>query len=118
VGHHFGTDDVAPGLELLDGGGTEGVGGCDHDLLAVLAVGLGELGDAGRLAGAIDADDEDDGGTIRRWRVFLAPDAALLGADLKDLDQFLFQDVAYLLWLLDALLFDAELDIAEDLLRR
>ena len=53
---------LAPALELLDGGGAERVGGADHDLLAErLAQVPGELADRGRLAGAVDADDEDHG---------------------------------------------------------
>ena len=48
-----------PDLELLLGGGAEGVGGAEGHLAAVLAQLLGELADRRRLAGAVDADDED-----------------------------------------------------------
>ena len=102
-----GADDLAPGLELLDGGGAERVGGGDDDLLAVLAVGLRELGDARRLAGAVDADDEDDGGRPSRRRVLLAPDAALLAAGLEDADQLFLEEIADRVGVLDALLLDA-----------
>src|SRR5581483_53427 len=54
---------LRPDLELLLGGGAEGVGGRDEHRAAVLAQLLRELPDRRRLAGAVDADDEDDGGT-------------------------------------------------------
>ena len=51
---------LGPALELLDGGGAERVGGADDDLLAERVAQVpGELADRGRLAGAVDADDED-----------------------------------------------------------
>ena len=51
-----------PALELLDGGGAERVGRADHDLLAERVAQVpGELADRRRLAGAVDADDEDHG---------------------------------------------------------
>ena len=50
---------LCPDLELLLGCGPEGVGRRDEDAAPVL-VELGrELADGGRLAGAVDADDED-----------------------------------------------------------
>ena len=58
-------DDLAagalrPALELLDGGGAEGVGGAEHDVEAELALQVpGELADRRRLAGAVDADGHD-----------------------------------------------------------
>ena len=54
-----GADPLAPLLELVDGGGSEGVAGGQDDLLTLGDVGVGQLGDAGGLAGAVDADDED-----------------------------------------------------------
>jgi hypothetical protein len=52
---------LGPALELLDGGGAERVGRADHDLLAERVAQVpGELADRRRLAGAVDADDEDD----------------------------------------------------------
>src|SRR5581483_3030406 len=53
-----------PLLELLLGGGAEGVGRADRHLAAVLAELLRELADRGRLPGAVDADDEDHGGAV------------------------------------------------------
>jgi hypothetical protein len=47
---------------LIDRGGAEGVGCGEHHPFAVTLEGGGELGDAGRLADAVDADDEDHGG--------------------------------------------------------
>ena len=48
-----------PHLELLDGGGAEGVGRAEHDLVPeLLAQVPGELADRRRLAGAVDADHQ------------------------------------------------------------
>jgi hypothetical protein len=116
VGDDVGTDDLAPRLELLDGGGAEGIAGSYDYFLAVLAVGLGELGDAGGLAGAVHADDEDDGGTGVGRRFFFAPDPAFLAARLEDADQFFLEEVADFGGVLDALLLDLELNVGEDLL--
>src|SRR5690606_15822338 len=52
---------LAPDLELADGAGAEGVAGAEEDLLVLVAERLAELGDAGGLAGAVDAGDEDNG---------------------------------------------------------
>jgi hypothetical protein len=111
-------DDLAPGLELFDGGGAKRVRGGDDDFLAVFAVRLCQLGNAGGLAGAVDADDQYACRTVVRRRLLLAPDATLLFAGLEDVDERLLEDVADSLRLLDAILFDAQLQFAEDLLRR
>ncbi len=50
----------APGLELFDGGGAEGVAGSEHDGAAFVAVTAGQLADGRRLAYAVDADGEHD----------------------------------------------------------
>ena len=50
----------APGLELLDGGGAEGVAGGEDHLVAFVAIAAGELADGGGLADAVDADGKDD----------------------------------------------------------
>ena len=55
-------DPLAPGLELVGGGGAEGVGGAEDDALAVADQHAGDLADRRRLAGAVDADHEDDAG--------------------------------------------------------
>ena len=52
---------LAPDGQLLDGRGPEGVAGGHHHLLAVVLEALGQLGDRGRLARAVDAGDHDDG---------------------------------------------------------
>ena len=49
---------IAPNLQLIDGGSAEGVGGSEHDGLALLLVVGGKLADRRRLANAVDADDE------------------------------------------------------------
>lgn len=48
--------------ELLDGAGAEGVAGGDEDLVLVLQEEEADLGEVGRLAHAVDADDGDDVG--------------------------------------------------------
>src|ERR687887_1909402 len=53
---------VGPDLELLLSRGAEGVRRADDDRAAVLGQAEGELPDRRRLAGAVDADDEEDGG--------------------------------------------------------
>ena len=60
---------VGPDLELLLGRGAPGVGGAEEDGAVVLAQLLRQLPDRRRLAGAVDADDEDDaraGGQVQR----------------------------------------------------
>ena len=56
-------DDVgAPGpdFQLFDGGGAKGVGGGEDHGGAFFFPAVGELADGGGLAGAVDADDEND----------------------------------------------------------
>lgn len=48
--------------ELLNGAGAEGVAGGDEDLVLVLQEEEANLGQVGRLADAVDADDGDDVG--------------------------------------------------------
>ena len=50
---------VRPDLQLLAGGGTECITGRQHHLAALTGVVIGQLGNAGGLAHAIDADDQD-----------------------------------------------------------
>jgi hypothetical protein len=57
---------LAPDLELLDGGGAEGVAGSHDHAEALVAILLGELADGGRLAAAVDADDQHHHGLQRR----------------------------------------------------
>ncbi len=49
-----------PDLELLDGGGAEGVGGAEQDGTSLSGEVGGELAGGGGLAGAVDADHHDD----------------------------------------------------------
>ena len=57
---------LAPDLELVDGGGAEGVAGRQHHGAAFGAELGRELADGRGLAGAVDPDDEDDEGLLRR----------------------------------------------------
>ena len=50
-----GADPVAPRLQLVGGGGAEGVGRAEHHVLVVGDEHAGELAGGGGLAGAVDA---------------------------------------------------------------
>ena len=56
--HHIVT--FAPGLQLFDSRGTEGVTGGQHDLQALLLETVGEFTDGRGLAGTVDADHQHD----------------------------------------------------------
>ena len=76
------TGAARPDLQLLAGGGAEGVARGQHDLFALTGVVVGQLCDAGGLAHAVDADDEDDGGVaVQRHFVFRAH---LVGDDVTE----------------------------------
>src|SRR3546814_15294913 len=51
---------LAPGLQLRDGGGAEGVAGGEHQAAALVLVASRQLADGGGLADAVEADGEDD----------------------------------------------------------
>ena len=51
---------VSPGLQLVDGRGTERIGRAEHHRLAVADQRPGELADGRGLSRAVDADHEDD----------------------------------------------------------
>ena len=114
----LGAHAVAPLAHLLDGGGAKGVGGGDDDLRVVLSVGVGQLADAGRLAGAVDADDEDDGRPGRRLR---GPGRRARGcprgwADFEDIDELVLEGVAHVVGVVEAFLLDAALHVFEHFL--
>ena len=67
-------------LQLRDGGGALHVGGDHARLLALLAEVLRELGGVGRLAGALQADEHDDG-RRRPGELDLRTLAAILAAE-------------------------------------
>ncbi len=50
---------LAPGLQLADGGGAEGVAGGQHHLVALVGIAPCQLADGGGLADAIDAHGEN-----------------------------------------------------------
>lgn len=60
VGDHIHAHPLAPGLELLDGRGAEGIGGRQKDAVPLLFEVVGQLGYAGCLAHSVDPHDEDD----------------------------------------------------------
>ena len=62
--HDLGARALGPGRELLDGRRAERVGRADDDGAVVGAQELGELADRGRLADAVDADDQHDRRTL------------------------------------------------------
>ncbi len=49
---------LAPDVQLLDGGGAEGVCAADHHVLARVCLGARDLADRRGLAGAVDADEQ------------------------------------------------------------
>ena len=55
---------LAPDFQLLHSAGAIGVAGGEQDALALIAVPLGELGDGGGLAHAVDAGHEPHGGPV------------------------------------------------------
>ena len=59
AGDHRAFGARTPDLELLDRRGAEGVAGREHDAAALAREPRGELADGRRLAGAVDAGDED-----------------------------------------------------------
>ena len=60
VAYHRNADSLAPGLDLLRGGGAEGIArGQHHSVLLSLQL-IGKLGDTGSLANAVDAYDQVD----------------------------------------------------------
>ena len=56
--HHLRAHPGRPGLQLVGRGGAEGVGGAEHHAAAVGDQDAGQLADRRRLAGAVDADDQ------------------------------------------------------------
>ena len=59
---------LAPGVELLDGGGAKSIAGDQQYLFAIVAVLGGELADGGGLADAVDAEKDDHPGARRKPR--------------------------------------------------
>ena len=57
---------LAPGLQLLTRGGTEGVAGGEQHRFSLGLEVAGQLADRGGLAGAVDPGDHDDEGFVRR----------------------------------------------------
>ena len=89
--HHIGADPLAPGLELVGGGGPEGIRGAEDDLALFRNEHARDLPGRGGLAGAVHPDDEDDGGlAVRAGRgqravhVRVHEAQQLLGEDLLD----------------------------------
>src|SRR5699024_3484707 len=80
LGHHRCDHPAAPGLQLLGGGGAEGVSGAQPDAPAVTDQDAGEFAGRGGLAGAVDTDDHDHGRTVTVR--FGAYEAIGVGADL------------------------------------
>ena len=86
AGDHRRADALAPDLQLLDRCGAEGVAGSEQDAIILLLQPVCELADGRRLAGAVDADDEDH---VRTWK---ARDFQRLGDRSQDLFDLLGKD--------------------------
>ena len=80
---HLGAGALAPDLQLVDGGGAEGVAGREHDASALATETSGELADRRGLAGAVDADDQDDVRLHRRVDLERACDGGQHALDLR-----------------------------------
>ena len=80
--HEVGARALGPDLKLLLGSGAEGVGGREDDGAPRLAQPVRELADRRRLARAVDAHDEHDGGRPPERQALLAVDADQVGHDL------------------------------------
>ena len=57
--YHFNAVALRPNLQLLDSGSAEGVGGAQHHVEILLTQAIGQLSDAGGLAGAVYSDNEN-----------------------------------------------------------
>ena len=112
VGDHRRPDPLAPDLELVDRRGAEGVAGGDEDVAAELLVIGGELGDRGRLADAVDADDHDHEGNAALQDL----DPAVAAGALQQGDHLLAQDLAGEEGIADTVLSDPRLQVADELL--
>ena len=84
-------DPGAPRLELVGSGSAEGVGGAEDDVLVLGDEHAGELADGRGLAGAVDADDEDD----RRPVADAAAGDAAVHVGLDEGEQVLAQPAAH-----------------------
>src|SRR5450759_118430 len=87
---HGHVDALAQRLQLVDGRGSIDVGGDEHRRLAVLLEQLGELGAGGRLAGALQAGQEDHSGRM-------AAEGKLGVAAAHELDELFVHDLHDLL---------------------
>ena len=70
-------DDLAsgplrPDLQLIGGGGTEGISGAQQHLLALILQPVGQLADGRGLTHAIDSDDESHAGPGREVQCGIA----------------------------------------------
>jgi hypothetical protein len=93
IGAELGADEfrlgaVGPDLQLLDGSGTERIAGCNHDLETGARELRRQLADRRRLAGAVDADDED------HMRLVAEIELQRLGDRLQHLGDFVRHDAA------------------------
>ena len=105
VGDHRRPDPLAPHLQLVDRRGAEGIAGGDEDVAAKPLVIGGELGDRGRLADAVDADDHDHEGhaALQDFHPAIAAGALQQG------DHLLAQNLAGEQGIADAVLADPRL---------
>ena len=88
-------DACAPGFELVGGGRAEGVGRAHHDLLVFGHEQSSQFAGRGGLAGAVDADHDDDAG-LGGTRLFGIEAAVRISTD--QIEQLLLERGAYFGW--------------------
>ena len=65
LAHDVHTGPLRPDLQLIGGGGTEGISGAQQHLLALILQPVGQLADGRGLTHAVDSDDESHAGPGR-----------------------------------------------------
>ena len=96
---------------MVDGGGTEGVGRAEQDVLSLRTEDLGQLADRGGLASAVDADYEN-----HFRRAINLTDRTRVGC-VENCEQFFFQKALEFLDVFDLLVVGLLAQFAEDFLR-
>jgi hypothetical protein len=117
VGDYLGSHALSPQAHLVDGGSAESVCGGHHHPAAVGMIGVGQLGDGGGLAAAVDAHHQDDGRSRGRLAVAVTPEPTPRLAGSQDGDQLFLEGSPHGGWLPEALRRHALSQTVQHLLR-